>query len=94
MMSSVVFDPEPMNVDEDALRSLEDYAKAKGVTAEIVLAGMIDALKPREHDDDGYPIVHVDTAYRFPRSGKTGHVILPADWDDPEDAVYDRYADE
>lgn len=93
-MSAVIFDPKPMSVDADALRSLEDYARAKGVTTESVLAGMIDALKPRERDADGYPVVHVETAYRFPRSETTGRVILPADWDDPEDAIYDRYADE
>ena len=29
--------------------------------------------------------------YMFERSEK-GHVILPADWDDSEDDVYDQYA--
>lgn len=55
---------------------------------------MSDALKPRDHDGDDYPVVHMDTAYRFERSKSTGHVILPASWDDPEDAIYDRYVDE
>jgi DNA-damage-inducible protein J len=37
---------------------------------------------------DGIPF---HNAYMFERSEK-GHVILPADWDDSEDDVYDQYA--
>ena len=40
---------------------------------------------------DGYPVPPVHNAYMFERSEK-GHVILPADWDDSEDSVYDQYA--
>lgn len=34
-------------------------------------------------------VVRVNTVQELARSG-SGHVILPADWDDPEDSVYDN----
>lgn len=48
-------------------------------------------FKPTRHTPDGYPVPPVHNAYMFERSEK-GHVILPADWDDSEDDVYDQYA--
>ena len=34
-------------------------------------------------------VVKVNTVRRFERS-ESGRAIMPADWDDPEDAVYDN----
>ena len=48
-------------------------------------------FKPTRHTPDGYPVPPAHSAYKFERS-ENGHVILPADWNDPEDGVYDRYA--
>ena len=50
----------------------------------------IDSCRPvfSSRPPDGIPF---HNAYMFERSEK-GHVILPADWDDSEDDVYDQYA--
>lgn len=34
-------------------------------------------------------VVKVNTVHKFERS-ESGRVVLPSDWDDPEDAVYDN----
>lgn len=87
-MSTAVFDPKPLTVDESALKNLEGYAKAKGMTLEDVLGIMIDSFRFRR-DPDGRPEVSVNTVYRPKRSAQ-GRVILPAEWDDPADAIYDH----
>lgn len=48
-------------------------------------------FRPTRRRTDGYPTPPAHSAYSFDRS-PDGRVILPADWDDEEDAVYDRYA--
>lgn len=46
-------------------------------------------FRPSLDDTDGYPTLGHYEARRFPRS-KSGRLVLPADWDDPADEVYDN----
>ena len=41
-MPAIVFSPNPLTVNEDALRTLESFAEAKDVSAESVSSSMID----------------------------------------------------
>lgn len=42
-----------------------------------------------ETDHTSRHVVKVNTVRKFERS-ETGRAIMPADWDDPEDAIYDK----
>lgn len=87
-MRTVTYEPKPMRVDEDALKGLERYAAAKGVAAEDVIAAIINTFETPA-DGNGRPVIHTGTAYR-PKRSPAGRIILPAEWDDPEDAIYDN----
>ena len=39
---------------------------------------------------DGYPVPPTHDAYRFERSKSTGNIVLPQEWDDPADDIYDH----
>ena len=39
---------------------------------------------------DGYPVPPTHDAYRVERSKSTGNIVLPQEWDDPADDIYDH----
>ena len=39
---------------------------------------------------DGYPVPPTHAAYRFERSQSPGNIVLPQEWDDPADDIYDH----
>lgn len=89
------------NVDDDVKTRAAALYESMGMTLSTAVnmflrQSILDEgmpFKPTRRTPDGYPVPPTHSAYLFDKSETTGHVILPADWDDPEDAVYDRYAD-
>lgn len=87
------------NVDDDAKARAAALYDSMGMSLSTAVnmflrQSLVDnglPFKPTRHTPDGYPVPPVHNAYMFERSEK-GHVILPADWDDSEDDVYDQYA--
>ena len=69
---------------------LAGYVAGAGTAGDVL--NRTEPVKSESDVPEGYPVPPTHSAYRFERSASTGHVILPEDWDDPEDAIYDGYA--
>lgn len=87
------------NVDDDVKTKAAELYESLGMSLSTAVnmflrQSLVDnglPFKPTRRTPDGYPVPPVHNAYMFERSAN-GHVILPADWNDPEDDIYDRYA--
>ena len=91
--TTIVLNPE---VKRDAVNVLEHMGLSLSSFTEICLRQVIrDKGMPftpslRASAPDGYPIPPKHGAYRFERSKSTGNLILPQEWDDPADDIYDH----
>lgn len=88
------------NVDDDVKKRASALYEEMGLS----LSSAVNMFLKQSIRDGGMPFTpsvgryRADAAYasggsvtvkKMPRNPETGRVILPSDWDDPEDDVYD-----
>lgn len=90
--TSIALDPD---VKREATAILDQLGMSLSSFTEICLRqvvrdkGMPFTPSIRPTMPDGYPVPPAHDAYRFKRSKSTGNVILPKEWDEPADDIYD-----
>lgn len=91
--TTIALDPE---VKREATDVLERMGLSLSSFTEICLRqavrdrGMPFTPSLRPGRSDGYPVPPAHDAYRFERSKSTGNIVLPQEWDDPADDIYDH----
>lgn len=91
--TTIALDPE---VKREATDVLERMGLSLSSFTEICLRqavrdkGMPFTPSLRPVRSDGYPVPPAHDAYRFERSKSTGNIVLPQEWDDPADDIYDH----
>lgn len=91
--TSIALDPK---VKHDATSVLEQMGLSLSAFTEICLRQVIrDRGMPftpslRPSVPNGYATPPAHDAYRFERSQATGDLVLPQEWDDPADDIYDH----
>ena len=91
--TTIALDPE---VKREATDVLEQMGLSLSSFTEICLRqvvrdkGMPFTPSLRPIRPDGYPVPPAHDAYRFERSKSTGNIVLPQEWDDPADGIYDH----
>lgn len=91
--TSIALDPK---VKHEATGMLEQMGLSLSSFTEICLRQVIrDKGMPftpslRPSVPSGYPAPPIHDAHRFARSEATGNLVLPQEWDDPADDIYDN----
>ena len=82
-------------VDEDVKNKAAELYESMGMSLSTAINVFLRqsvnerGMPFRPSFGDGYPRLGHHSARRFPRSD-SGRLILPSDWDDPADEVYDH----
>ena len=86
-----------IKVDPGLLARCDEYFGEYGTTTEARVDAYLRNLLSSRHEDDiedsgdeFYERV-MEIAPRAGRKDRDGRTVLPADWDDPRDEVYDDY---